>query len=372
VVAWRVVYKSMGYGAANSALYVDPLNVRSFLAALSERAPILMFSQVGGTWSDGWSALFAFPTLHQMLVSMSILFCLAIGYALWPLMRSEPIVRFGVLGAVLSVVPASAAFSADRLLTWVAIGASIALARLISQYIEDRERLSAAPVRALILPPLILWLVVMNVIVDPIFLPSRARGNLAMRDVLDRAHAQVPDDPSIRDKQIIYVNPAAVPLAAYIPVERAARGIPFAKDQLWLATSEVEVRVTREDERTLRVRPRGGFLQSITSHLLRDPMRPVARREIQLRGVRIEIVELTEDGRPAEILAHFERPLEDPKYLWLQWDDIGFGPFTPPAIGEQVTLPASDYLRVVFGDALPLPFDGRLPPPRDPHWVAKQ
>ncbi len=370
VITWRVGYVLAGYGAANSGLYFDPVgNPEGFLRALSERAPILLFSQLGGSWSDGWSALFAFPNLHRTLVAMSTLVCLAVGYALWPLLRRDPTVRFGVTGALLALLPASAAFSADRLLSWVAIGAAVAIARLIATYIQDREQLSVAPVRALILPPLVLFLVVTNVVIDPIFLPSRARGNMAMRDVLDRAHEAVPDTPDIRDRQIVYINPAAVPLSAYIPIERAASGVPFARDQVWLATAETEVRVTREDERTLRVRPRGGFLLSLTSHLLRDPSKPFTQREVELRGLRIEVVELTDDGRPAEILARFERPLSDPKFLWLQWDEIGFAPFVPPEVGQSVTLPPADYLRVVFGDALPLPFDGRLPAPRDPHWA---
>ncbi|MGD8863426.1 MAG: hypothetical protein PVI30_25655, partial [Myxococcales bacterium] len=239
VVLWRAAYRAMGYGAAHSGLYFDPIaETPSFLHALSERAPILLFSQVGGTWSDGWSAVFPFPTLHRLLVWGSIFTVLVVGYALVPLWKRDATVRFGLTGALLSVIPASAAFSADRLLTWVAIGASIAIARLMAAYIDAPQVLSHSPVRALIMPPLMIFLFVGNVIIDPLFLPSRARGNVAMRDIIDRAHAGVPDDPSIAERHVIYVNPAAVPLAAYIPIERAARGEPRPQRQMWLATSE--------------------------------------------------------------------------------------------------------------------------------------
>src|SRR5690606_34338726 len=49
VVVWRVVYKALGYGVANSGLYFDPIgDPVGFLGALAERAPVLLFAQVGG------------------------------------------------------------------------------------------------------------------------------------------------------------------------------------------------------------------------------------------------------------------------------------------------------------------------------------
>ncbi|MDH5673991.1 MAG: hypothetical protein OEZ06_17680 [Myxococcales bacterium] len=369
-LAWRAAYRGMGYGALKSGLYFDPVgDPLNFLGALAERGPVLLFSQIGGTWSDGWSAVFAFPVLHRLLILGSCFAVGLVGFALWPLWKSDRVVRFGVVGALLSVVPASPAFSADRLLTWVAIGACIAMARLIATYIDMPGQLTAAPLRALVLPPLMLWLVVSNAIIDPIFLPSRARGNVAMRDILDRAHAGVPGDRSIEGKHIVYINPAAVPLAAYIPIERAALGRPRARSQVWLATGETEVRVQRIDERTLRVRPRGGYLISPASHLARNPATPFEKGySVQLSVVRIEVIALMADGRPAEIEARFDRPLEDPSLLWRRWHDVSHGPFEPPPVGQTLVLPASDYLRAVFGDAFELPFDGRLPAPHDPDW----
>jgi hypothetical protein len=168
---------------------------------------------------------------------------------------------------------------------------------------------------------------------------------------------------------VVYINPVAVPQAAYLEVERAGAGIPRPKSQFWLATSETEVRVERLDDRTLRVHQRGGYLLSPGSRLLRSPERRFVRgARVQLEGVEVEVTDLTDDGRPSEILARFDRPLEDPSWLWLQWGVIGYIPFVPPPIGEGVTLPAADFIRVVFGDTVRLPIDGRLPPPRDDGW----
>jgi hypothetical protein len=292
-----------------------------------------------------------------------------LGYALWPLVQRDRVVRFAVLGALLAVVPASATFTADRLLTWVAIGASLALARLIASYVEARETLATTRLRALLLPPLLLVLLTAKLVVEPPFLASRARGNLVVRDIIDRSSAGVPSAPWIADKRVVYVNPPHVPYAAYIAIERAALGIPRPAEQYWLSTGESDLLLNRLDSTTLRVRQRGGFVQSPGSQLLRSSRRPFRRGQVvTLDGLRIEVTELMPDGRPAEIEARFDRPLEDPTLYWLRWDEIGHTRFVPPPVGGQVVVPAIDLARALLGDAIRLPFDGRLPAPPDPGW----
>ena len=155
-----------------------------------------------------------------------------------------------------------------------------------------------------------------------------------------------------------------------MPSLRETVRLPRPAGQYWLATGESELLLERIDARTLRVRQRGGFLQSPGSQLLRSPYRPFARGEVvELGGLQIRIVELTPDGRPAAILAQFDRDLEDPSLLWLRWDDLSYVPFTPPKLGESVHVPSVDLTRALLGDILPLPFDGRLPPPPDPAFA---
>jgi hypothetical protein len=371
VLPWRVVWRAMGYGVSHSGLYFDPISEPlGYLGALAERAPVLLSSQLGGAWSDIWNILFAFPAIESALYVGACLLLLFFGYALMPVLRHDPVVRFAVLGALLSVLPASAAFPADRLLTWVAIGGSIAVARLLAAFGEDREWLSDTALRALILPPLVLALLVAKAVIDPVFMPSRARGNLVIRDNLDRAQATVPIDASIIHKRIVYVNPPGFPLAGYIPIERAALGQPRARSQVVLATGEADLRIERVDEFSLRVRQRGGFLQSPGSHLFRNPKRTFTRgTNVELEGVNVVIDDLTAEGRPAAILARFDRTLEDPSLVFLAWEGLGYVPFALPAVGQSVILPALDLAAVLLGDTLTMPIDGRLPPVLDPHFV---
>ena len=57
-------------------------------------------------------------------------------------------------------------------------------------------------------------------------------------------------------------------------------------------------------------------------------------QRVELTGMMAEVVELTEDGRPAEVVFRFDVPLEDPSLLWLCFRAGRFEPWTPPAIGQ--------------------------------------
>ena len=68
---------------------------------------------------------------------------------------------------------------------------------------------------------------------------------------------------------------------------------------------------------------------------------PIGSR-VDLGDVSIEVLSLTEDARPAEILARFTRTLESASFLWLRWEGHAYRPLTLPAIGESLVLPAID------------------------------
>jgi hypothetical protein len=76
--------------------------------------------------------------------------------------------------------------------------------------------------------------------------------------------------------------------------------------------------------------------------------------QIDTEGLRITITKVTDDGRPAEVLARFDRVLEDPIYLWLAWKGGGYAPFTPPALGDALTAPAADLVTVAYGPDSPV------------------
>jgi hypothetical protein len=60
------------------------------------------------------------------------------------------------------------------------------------------------------------------------------------------------------------------------------------------------------------------------------------------------VTELTHDGRPLEIVVHFERELDDPSLSWMRWQRTGYAPFVLPAIGKTVVLPKAALFDLLF------------------------
>ncbi|MCA1664719.1 MAG: hypothetical protein LC659_10690, partial [Myxococcales bacterium] len=154
---------------------------------------------------------------------------------------------------------------------------------------------------------------------------------------------------SLRDGMLILVNPPSDVFVAYVVIRRAFEGDPLPPTR-WLATGTTDVAITRVDDRALDVRPEGGFIPFVTERMLRRADRRFARGEkITLTGVEVTVTQTTDDGRPAEIVARFDRSLDDPSLHWAAWRRGGFVAWTPPRVGAHVTLLATSFLDALFG-----------------------
>jgi hypothetical protein len=192
-------------------------------------------------------------------------------------------------------------------------------------------------------------------LVGIVFLPGRSRGTLLMRDFIDRAGAGIPSDPSIATKTLVFVNPPHLPFASYPAIERAALHVPRPRAWHVLGTATTPLTLARLDAHTLRVSPLGGFLQNPSSRLSRSELRPFhVGQEISQGDMQVRVREITPEGRPLSVEMRFERPLEDGLYVWRQWLGAVAVPFTPPSVGQTVTLPAVDFGEAMFGYKLPI------------------
>lgn len=350
--AWQVTYRALGYGVAASGLYVHPLtDPVAYGLRLLERSPVLLFSQLGGMWSDHWSSLFVFPTVRAVIYGLALVCIALFGYLIWPLVKQRPLVRFGLLGAGLALLPATATFPADRLLNWVSLGAAPAMATLIAFYLERlgpqdrRQRLGHYAAWAMI---------VVHMVVGPVAMLSRVRGNLTLRDILERADAGVPKDESIEQRQVFFLNPPAIPLASFLPIMRAVKGEPRPLRQLVLSVATTPLTVRRLDRHTLALSAPLSPIWNPGSNLLygRDSGFEVGA-ERRFGEVRLRVTEVDETGAPLAFEAHFDRPLDDPGYLFLDWRGATYGTFAPPPVGEGTVLAPADYMQVVLGEKGP-------------------
>jgi hypothetical protein len=351
VLVWSGVYHGLGYGIAGSGVYFDPVSdTGSYLRAFPGRSAALWLSQLGGPWAEAWNAYAVLlPGVESAVAVLAIVSIVGWAWLYSPLWRSDARMRFFLLGALVSTLPACTTFTSDRMLPWIGLGATAACALFFAGVAERtlaggrlRQRISLFATAAI---------VGLHLIAGPVLLAVRSYGLTGAREAIERADRGVPSTPDVENRVVIYVNTPSDAFATYIPVTRAALGRPRARSQHWLTSGPGPVRVERVDERTLRVTPEQAFMGLTSELLFRNPStHPFAvGDQIDVGEMRVEVLAVAPDGRPRSILARFARPLEDPTYVWLSWQVAGYGPFVPPAVGLSVTVPGPDYVLVAYG-----------------------
>ena len=340
VIVWRVVYHALGFGTAWSGVYLDPgAEPLQFLRALPSRAVFLLAGQLFTPWSD-FAAMWPFVSPHAARNALVFASIVVAGFVLLfaPLCRRDRLARFFAVGTLAAVVPVCSTFPADRLLWFVGVGAM----GLVARWLELRPRAWWSAVVAALL-------IVVHVIFAALLLPIRSRSMTTVAAPFRRADATLPPSETLKGGTLVLVNPPSDIFCAYIVILRASEGRPLPPTR-WLSTGTSDVTVTRLDDRTLRVRPEGGFIPFVSERMLRRLDHPFTRGQtIHLTGMDVLVDEVEPDGRPAVIRARFDRSLDDPSLHWGAWRGTGFVPWAPPAVGASVVLPGTSFLDAVFG-----------------------
>ena len=187
--------------------------------------------------------------------------------------------------------------------------------------------------------PLAWLLVVVHLVIAPLTLPLRA-GNPLMPGRLERGlYVNTPFGPAVA-RPVGRHRQCPEPAPCRIPADGpGGAGQTMPAHTRVLAPAMPAVTIWRLDERTLSIRPEGGYLRWPLDRVFREGRRPMARgQRVVLTGMAVEVVELTADGRPAEAIFRFNDPLDDPSLLWLCYRGGRFERFTPPGVGRSVTI----------------------------------
>lgn len=359
-LGWYVGYKWLGYGVFASEVYVDPANdPLRFAGRVAHSGPLLLLGLWGLPPSD--LSLIWSPAILRLHWFWAIGILALIGLMIRPLVAREPIARFWLIGMVLSVIPICAVFPSDRLLMFPGLGAM----GLLAQWLTGRSR------HANWVPTARWWrrmarvcgfaLIGIHLIFSPLhFMFVSVVMKFALQP-LNNMHDTIPDDRAFAEQTAVFANsPACITDLLWIQTRwEDGRAVP--RRTLNLSPSGSASSITRFDERTLVVRPLGGYLQprglypdgeappplsfryqaQLMDMVVRSHARPMHLHEtINLSAVTIEITELTDDGRPAEATFRFRAPLEDPSFRWLYIEDARYVPFVVPDIGETVEVPS--------------------------------
>lgn len=362
VVLWRLVYQGLHYGAVGSAFYIDPVREPlRFALSLAGNLPVLLIGQ----WILPDPGLYALLSSDARLVywlGAAAVLC-ALGMVLWPLLRRDATARFWAVGMLLALVPISAVNPATgRHLIFVSIGAVGLLAQFSAGLWEGRQ----SPLSSRRLWRLPAWLVssfllVLQGLVYP-FLVIILSSTLI--NPLYTAMMDLGPLPGCEQQQVVVINAPSPGQFIYIQSLRHFRGQALPAQLRLLAPGRSAVSVARPDAHTLIVQPEYGYLLPPGQRLeaprdllplahpafatqygevfFRSSAEPMPLGQpIILTGVQIQVTALTHDGRPLQIQATFDQPLEAASLRWLQWDwqQAMFVPFAVPAIGQSTLIP---------------------------------
>jgi hypothetical protein len=347
-LAWGLAYRGLGFGAGGSGLVFDPGSEPGrYLGAAIERVPVLLLAQFAFPPSDGW---LIYPVVAKWLpgaiMGHALGTIVALSLAFASLVRASPEARMWALGSVLACLPVAAQFPHDRLLLFVGVGGAPLVALFLARLWQTAPAARSWFARAFETP--LGWAcVTLHMVVAPLWLPLRALSPADVTHLIAGVDRAVGDAPGIERKTVVLMNPPG-DYVGYVPTLRAATGRARPASLRWLATGASAVTVERVDATTLRVRPDEGFLWLASERMQRSLARPIrVGDEVRLSDLVVRVTEQLSDGRPAEILARFQAPLEDPRYAFHAWSERGAAPFTPPAVGERVTLPQVNYLALL-------------------------
>jgi len=349
IVAWRIVYAQLGYGVAGSGIYLDPgADPGAFACAASTRLPFLLLGQLSLPWSDA-ASLYPILGMTNVMLVVALVTIAVIGLACARLLRRDPVSRFFATGMVLAAVPVASTFPADRLLSFVGLGAMGLVAQLIAAALRHRDQLGDSRVRRAAACIVAIAMVLVHLVLSPPLLVLRSRSMIAVGAVIDRADAGVPSDPGVRDKTVVIITTPSDALAGYIPIMRQSRGLPRPAHLLWLATGTTTVSVSRVDATSLRITATDGLLRHEIDQMMRNPrVHPFAAGDrVSLPTVTLVIEAVTPDGRPTHVLAQFAVPLEDPSLIWRRWEGKTYVPYQPLAVGATEVYPPIDLVKLL-------------------------
>lgn len=337
-VAYLLAYKVAGFGVAHSGIYLDPMaEPLNFLREGPGRLVMLIASQMANVPVEGGVLEAALETPLLIASLCATLLVAGLLYWSWPSLApaEKQVVRWLLIGALLSAAPSLATFPSSRLLLLPSLGGAVAVA-VILRHAWRQMRNGHAASRCLVYVlvvlhagiPALVWIATPGVI-------------RLVNDRFIEITTDAPLGPAATDTTYIFVNAPDPMLGVYTPLVRDFHG--YARPQGWytLVMTPLDLALRRPDARSLDIEVLNGeILGSLFERLFRTEDNPLKMGDrIPLRGMALEITEMGTRG-PTRLQLESERDFDGDAYQFLVWKDLAIQRIDPPAIGEEMIVPA--------------------------------
>jgi len=187
--------------------------------------------------------------------------------------------------------------------------------------------------------------------------PAYVLTNPATTAMMAVDQAQVTDfgsDPRLTEQHLYVINPPCEMIYIAGLLQRLFTDEPLPASINYLTSGFAPVHIERVDAQTIRVTPEGGYTPPLgrmvdeTSAMVnvyraleqnfynsKDPMH--VGQVVTLSEFKVQVTQMTEDGRIAQAVFTFDHPLEADRYVWLLWDEASstYTTVQMPMVGEK-------------------------------------
>jgi hypothetical protein len=355
IVAWRIIYNRLGYGAIGSGFVIDPgREPLRYAQAVLERVPVLLAGQWGGTPAEVLNIFSEYAGSLYLLAAMLYLTLILLVFI--PLLRKNRVALFWFVGMLLCVLPICASLPMNRNLLFVAIGAFGVMSQFIGGLFAKENWIVGS--RFWRVPAWILCVTLIFVHIG-FTIVSRTRAPKTVSFFFDTVYSTIEVDPAddLKGKILVVVNAPNPMLFLGMPLLRAYWNEPLPDKTRLLAPAFTPLKITRTGDKTLLIEAQTGNLLSTDrsrrdfkpnfanfynhfNSLFRPKDLPFKVGEkTELSDISAEVISVDADGQPTTVRFDFNTSLDNPSLQWLQWNwkGSGFGSysiFDIPPIGE--------------------------------------
>lgn len=314
-LGWLGLYRALGYGAHGSGTYVNPLgDGPRVVPLLGQRLLVYLREQffLPAAVAGGWPAALkdAVDLVTWILGGLALL---AVGALAWRSAR----VRFWALAAIVTLLPFTTATPSGRLLLVPSIaGFGLVSEVLVAAHAAWRAR-APWPRRALLGTVGGMW-ALLHLPLAAATAPVLAQSARVLEEVTRASGESFPSGTEVSDKALLVLNTPQYFLTRAAPGRSVARGA--SAPVFILGASFTPVTLTRRDETTLVLQPRGGYLKEPWSQHFRSPAEPFTPgTPIEVGALFLTVEATTLDGRPARVAIRHP-DLDSDAFVWLVWD----------------------------------------------------
>jgi hypothetical protein len=329
MASWSFLYALLGCGTEGMAYYTDPFReTLPYLVTLYERIPVFILGQLA------LPPVVYYTFWPEMMRWAGMALCGLLVLLLFPLLRRDRTARFWAAGMIISILPISAVWPHDRNLLFMGIGAMGLLACWFSHVSgiawREKSRLWRIAMRSL----MVLFITIHGLLA-PLALPMTSCIMARLQQNIEAAARALPSGPGHEDAQIITINaPNYLFFVHNIAHMRAVQGDYI--NLRALAVGKTPLKVTRLDEHAIKITADGGTLIDVDRGFRIYQHAPsYPGKVVRQFDAIVEVLEVS-DGKPSSAIFRFVEPLDDSQYLWFNWIEDRYIPFSLPHIGETV------------------------------------